>query len=598
MKKKQRLAVILTAAVLALAPCAMASASLTAYASTLTVTDTEQAQHTYKAYQIITGTKAADGSLSGMAWGDAITDNGAALIAALNGKREKLGIDELAANATINQVAAALAKITDPEKVQILAKVFNEKNVLTTAAAKDMQKSDNDYTATGLNDGWYLVIDETESLATGEEDGVRVKSANLLQIVGDTKIVAKHSLPTVEKKILQDEKEVEANSVSIGDTVTYQIKTAVPDVRGYDKYFFVLNDTLSKGLTYSGNLKISYGPNTDPEVEKTPMTEDRDGAEKAETGQFYLVAGEYNAVNGTELKIVFEDCVNLFKDLPVNMPITVTYDAVLNENANITDEGNPNTVNLEYSNNPNADTDKSSEPETPDEPKPDAPTGKTPNQEVKTYTTALKLKKVDNNGTPLKGAEFKITGEGVNKVVTEGTFYVEDEEGTYYKLANGTYTTTAPESAEDSNYASTTKKYKIETKKTIEADSANEVYVQAFVDDNGFLIFTGLGDGEYKIEEVTVPDGYKQADPVTIEIKSTPDMVSAKWKVTNKKDGSELELNTENHQYEFEVVNTQFSTLPSTGGIGTKLFYLFGGMLAIGSGVLLVTKKRVGKEEQ
>ena len=58
-----------------------------------------------------------------------------------------------------------------------------------------------------------------------------------------------------------------------------------------------------------------------------------------------------------------------------------------------------------------------------------------------------------------------------------------------------------------------------------------------------------------------------------------------------------LELNTKN-QYEFEVVNTQFSTLPSTGGIGTKLFYLFGGMLAIGSGVLLVTKKRVGKEEQ
>ena len=48
----------------------------------------------------------------------------------------------------------------------------------------------------------------------------------------------------------------------------------------------------------------------------------------------------------------------------------------------------------------------------------------------------------------------------------------------------------------------------------------------------------------------------------------------------------------------FDVVNNPGDTLPSTGGIGTKLFYLFGGMLAVGSGVLLVTKKRMGKAEQ
>ena len=592
MKKSKRFAALLTAGLLALVPCAMASVSLTAFASTLTVTDTDESAHTYNAYQIITGTKDTAGNLSAMEWGDGV--DSAKLITALNAKAPDLGIDPLGADATINQVAAQLAKINAPDKIQLLAKVFNEEDVLDKTAVKPMTKNGSNYTTADVPDGWYLVCDETDPLVTGNvTTGVRVKSANLLQVVGDTTVVAKHSLPTVDKKIIEGSEKVDANTASIGDVVTYEITTESPDVTGYDKYYFVLNDTLSKGLTYNDTLTVSYGPNNtvEPAISQTNFTLDSDGAATAQTGDYYLVQGTYDETNGTELKIVFEDCVNLFKNIPAGTPITVTYKAILNENAVITDAGNPNTVNLQYSNNPNATTDGTSEPETPDEPKPNAPTGVTPDEVVKTYTTALKLHKVDNKGTTLTGASFRITGDGVNKVVVAGTMFVADAAGTYYKLDDGTYTETRPESATDE-----TPKYKKVTSQTIEEDSANNVNVEAFVDESGYVTFTGLGDGDYTISEIVVPDGYQKASDVTIKIESAPTLSAPNWTVT--KDSTDELTRNETFQYAFNVVNTQFSNLPTTGGMGTKLFYLFGGLLAVGSCIVLVTKKRMSGVEK
>ena len=47
----------------------------------------------------------------------------------------------------------------------------------------------------------------------------------------------------------------------------------------------------------------------------------------------------------------------------------------------------------------------------------------------------------------------------------------------------------------------------------------------------------------------------------------------------------------------FDIANNSGATLPETGGIGTTLFYVIGGLLVVGAGVLLVTKKRMGKAE-
>jgi len=594
MRKNRRIAALLTAGLLALTPCVSAGMNVFAADHSLTVVDTDKIKHTYNAYQIITGTLGSDGSLSDMHWGDGV-DN-AKLIAALNTNKTILGLeDDLAATATVNDVAAVLAKITDAAKVQKLAKVFNDTGVLNADNKKALTKDGNNYTNTALADGWYLVCDESTPLGTENDSNVKVRSANLLQIVGNTTINTKHSLPTLDKVIVDGENEVDANSASIGEVVTYRLKTKVPDITGYDKYFFVVNDTLSKGLTYNDSLSVK--------VKGTTLTLDEDGPATEKTGNYYVAASDYNETTGTEIKIVFENVVDLFKDYKAGDDIVLEYKAILNDKAVITDAGNPNTASLTYSNDPNEDAEgtpaEGENPPKPDEPGPNDGdvTGKTPDDIVKTYTTAIKLKKVDNHGTKLTGAMFRITGEGVNQVVVAGDIFVEDATGTYYKLTDGTYTTTAPTTDTNSKYADTEKLYKKVNKSTITKDTANEVNVEAFVDENGIVTFTGLGNGEYTIKEIIVPDGYTGAADVTINISSTPDLTKANWVVV--KDGdteNPLTANADN-MYEFNVVNVQFSTLPSTGGVGTKLFYLFGGMLAVGSGVVLVTKKRMSYEK-
>ncbi len=486
-----------------------------------------------------------------------------------------------------------LQSITDAAKVQKLAKVFNDAGVLVSANKKALTKDGNNYTNTALADGWYLIVDESTPLGTKDDEHVKVKSANLLQIVGNTTIKTKHSLPTLDKVIVENEAEVDANTASIGDVVTYRIKTKVPDITGYDKYFFVINDTLSKGLTYNDSLSVK--------VKSDTLTPDEDGAATAKTGNYYVDASAYNETTGTAIKVVFENAVDLFKNYSVGDDIVLEYTAILNENAVITDAGNPNTASLTYSNNPNEDAEgtpaQGENPPKPDEPGPgdDDVTGETPDDFVKTYTTAIKLKKVDNHGTKLTGAMFRITGEGVNKVVVAGDIFVEDAAGTYYKLTDGTYTTTAPTTDTNSKYADTNKLYKKISQSTITKDTANSVNVEAFVDENGIVTFTGLGDcDEYTIEEIVVPEGYNKAANVKIKIESNPNLTKANWTVV--KDGdteNPLTANADN-MYEFNVVNVQFSNLPSTGGVGTKLFYLFGSAFVIGASTFIVTKKRVG----
>ena len=146
-------------------------------------------------------------------------------------------------------------------------------------------------------DGWYLIMDET-NLTTSSD--VKVKSANILEVVGVTNMNAKHNLPTLDKVIKEGSTEKDANSAAIGDVITYNIKLNVPDVRGYDKYFYVVEDTLSSGLTYNNDLAITVAGET--------VTQDTDGiGNTVTTGDYYVTA------EGTSIKVVFKDAVNYFK---------------------------------------------------------------------------------------------------------------------------------------------------------------------------------------------------------------------------------------------------------------------------------------------
>ena len=299
--------------------------------------------------------------------------------------------------------------------------------------------------------------------------------------------------------------------------------------------------------------------------------------------------------------------------------IKVTYSAKLNEKADITNTGNPNKVFLTYSNNPNVEATPegptnpdepkvpSTPPDTPDNPGVDydSPVGVTPWSDVNTFTTAIKVIKVDDStpANPLKGAEFKLTGTDMNIVLVSEDKFTADPSGTYWKLKDGTYTTTNPATpgVDTSKYDDdTTTKYKRTTEFTQKGNIATPVDVKGFVDDDGWIIFKGLGAGTYTLTETTTPKGYNTVSPITIIISNDKvanafSKTNPNWKVVKDAD-PDVELTASENIYGLQVVNVKGSTLPSTGGMGTRLFYIIGGLLVAGSLVLLVTKKRMSRE--
>lgn len=101
---------------------------------------------------------------------------------------------------------------------------------------------------------------------------------------------------------------------------------------------------------------------------------------------------------------------------------------------------------------------------------------------------------------------------------------------------------------------------------------------------NAFDI-VGLDVGTYTLEETIVPDGYNKCDNITIEIEAT-------HAENTSQTSADLTL-TKKQNINNTVVNESGAILPSTGGIGTTIFYIIGAILVIGAGVVLVTRRRM-----
>ena len=217
--------------------------------------------------------------------------------------------------------------------------------------------------------------------------------------------------------------------------------------------------------------------------------------------------------------------------------ITVTYTAHLNDKATVnTANGskttdNKNSVFLQYSNNPRIDTSLDH----------------TTTSEVCVYTYQLNNTKYhddDNENNKLEGAGFRLySGEACN----------DEDEIKLKKNADGTY----------SRYFGT------------------EDGEEMFSDDKGQFNVKGLDAGTYYLKETTPPTGYSACDKTKIVISATHDEHNVNL-------SGESNLNN-------KIINKKAGgiTLPSTGGIGTTLFYVVGGGLMVAAIVLLVTKKRM-----
>ncbi len=514
----------------------------------------KEVEHTYEIYQIFIGDY-HDGVLSNIKWGE--------------NSQHRTG--EAVDKAVLEELEDIKDATSDTEKLAVINKYANLNSTPMQTGTETKY--------TGLTPGYYLVKDKDNSLAGTNE----AYTLYVVQVVNDTlEFTPKSDVPETDKKIVEGENKVDTNEASIGDEVNYEITGTMPsNIADYKTYYYMFTDTLSKGLTYKENsIKVT--------VNGVDVTK-----------YFYKGVSKYDETAGTTIKVGILDIKALslltnpaVGEITKDTKVVLTYTATLNENAVIAGAGNPNDVKLSYSNDPNnSGNGSTTPPENPDEPKPTYPVGETPKKEVVTYTTELTILKTDEDNKFLPGVEFTLTGDGVNIVlVTEETF-TEAADGEYWKLKDGTYTTTAPTVADDETdntdkYESTSVKYTKTTSVVAKGNGKTETNVVGTVQTDGTVTFKGLGVGEYTITETKTLPGYNTIDPIKFTLTfnaETKTFVSDNDKVTVGADNM-LDAN---------IVNQKGSLLPSTGGIGTTIFYVVGGILVIGAGILLVTKRRM-----
>ena len=649
MKRMKKIVSILLAMIMVL------GMSLTVFAAdnnkhniTVTQNTNDKTEHTYDAYQIFAGDlaeKEGKKVLSNIIWGSGV--NGDALLAVLQadetfnvvaGESESdPKTNAFAGCTTAAQVAQVLSgdafrssTVSTSTLTDAFARVV-ENNLTTTVAGTATGKGNVEIEVTGS--GYYLIKDRNNTVDTANG----AYSRFMLEVVGDATATVKSEVPSGDKKVYIDaDTKGDANNASIGSHVSYEITSTVPNHVGYNYYYFIMNDTLSEGLTFDGvgSVTVKVG---DATLKQGVIGED---GNITEGGDYYVYTGA--TVAPKTFRLAFANIM----DYTVGADIVVTYSATVNDKAVVGTTGNPNTWNLQYSNNP----DDTFDGERPDgENTPGLPAdeenealGQTPDEKTLTYVTELDITKYANSVAEdhlLAGAEFTLTGTSKQVVLNTVEYYEASDKGTYYLLLDGTYTETAPTGTKyveigvgtaetTTGYIKDTEgKYVVPTDKTAyvgqtlyklvkgTADKyadVNTKYVKKTVTEttyvnadvsiemttgkDGKISFKDLGAGTYTLTETVTPEGFNTLEPITIVISFRgPEVVNTGeepgfWGMTWN--GESVTPN-DNGIFAQDVINQSGSLLPSTGGIGTTIFYVVGGILVIGAGILLVAKKRM-----
>lgn len=224
--------------------------------------------------------------------------------------------------------------------------------------------------------------------------------------------------------------------------------------------------------------------------------------------------------------------------------IVVRYSATLNNDAVLGSLGNKNTAQAEFSNNPGTDE-----------------MGKTVEDTVIVFSYKTWVHKIDEKQTALPGAEFALYKYTLEQPA-EGKTYETVENGGYWVATS-------------------------EPIKTVEGTKFE---------------FRGLDDGKYKIVETKTPNGYNTVDPIVFTVTAEHEILSDDPRFTSL--SGEAETGEITFKYivgegclSTTVVNKAGITLPETGGMGTTMIYVVGGILVLAAVVLLVTKKRMANAE-
>ena len=326
-------------------------------------------------------------------------------------------------------------------------------------------------------------------------------------------------------------KNADVDDVSIGDTVTYTVSFKTSNYYG-------AGEAAKEIVSYTIEDTL---PEFLSNVDVIRIIVDNDGKSETIDDQKDVTV-QFN----TDKKIVIDwyDEDNSKFLYNNGATVTITYTAKVTDKAAIDGDGNTNKVTVKWTTKGNVQPD-------PDE----------IHTEETIYTYAIALKKVNNKGVALPGAVFQFP------------FYVQSTADT-----DGAYI-----------YAGDTAK--------------DGLTKQITTLDDGVIVVKGVKTGNYQITEVKAPDGYNRlTDPVTVEAVKTNSATTNKT-VYLDKDGKETGESTTATKVTVKidniaatavvVVNKAGTELPSTGGMGTTVFYVLGAVLVMGAVVLLVTKKRM-----
>ena len=571
-----------------MAPVTMAFAEGTG--STVTFEDADYAASTtYKGIQIFKAkvtTTGGNTTVSSIEW--ASSDAQTAVVNAIK-KKDASYKSENAQDAadwlsTKSEVTGTDSKVASDNVLSLIADGL--KNSTTWKVTSEGSAS-----LSGLGAGYWLFLTATPGKPADKSTDVSTSPVYaVIDGVNATTVTPKKGVPTVEKKVLDDADAADATDIKgsnkwndvadsqIGQEVNYKLTgTIASNYATFGTYAYKFTDGLSNGLDYvKGSVKVyALNGETYSEIESSTYT-----VTDADASNNNTLTVEFKTGDG---KKGLKDVASVTADTK----IVVFYKAKLNGNAvigNATDGnkgGNPNTVKLEYSNNPYAEG-----------------TGETIEDTVADFAFKLNLNKVDQ-GTErgLAGAVFTIQSADSN---TQDQYIASKDDPTAGVVA-GQLVTVA-----DVNHLPD--------------------YVTFTSDKDGKIPVSGLDAGSYKVTEVKAPgDSYTKAKPFTFKITPTYDAVT--MKVTelkaevseydkgrndiafgtlddtagdNKLNGTEgAGTNAATGEITINVGNTKSVGLPLTGLNGVTFTWIAGGaVLCIGVAHLIRSRKQAEESEQ
>lgn len=365
---------------------------------------------------------------------------------------------------------------------------------------------------------------------TGPVNDGEAYSLYVVQVVGPTTISPKVGTTTSDKKVDdKNDSNTTEDATTWQDSADYDIGDAVP---------FKLSATIAQDYAnYTHGYKLTFH-----DEEGAGLSFNKNSVQ-VYVDKTLITTGYEVVTDGLTGGCTFEVRFANLKDIAsvkAESIISVEYTSTLNNHAVIGSTGNKNTSHVTYTNNPN-DKQAGENGETPDDV-----------VIVFTYKTIVnKVTKNPNYDPKVEGSEEYIPLKGAGF-----TLYKKNASGIYEAVGS-------------------------------ELKSA----------DMTTFTWSGLDDGDYKLVETTTPSGYNTIADIEFTISAghvdgdIPYLNTLSGNVTSGTATFTAVVN--DGSLSTDVVNNSGAQLPSTGGIGTTIFYVLGSVLVIGAAVLLVTKKRM-----